>query len=157
MELERQRASEVPLHLNDSFEKLLTQHEDADIIREIGDNDEMVSLFVNPIIFLPKNDYGRLVIDARSLNSVSDLTNYSWPLEPVQMIMTMVKGKFFAVSHLSFAYHQVLLSFETQKSTSYITGERRYTFARRFYGPGGLPNFFSRLMTIHFEPLISKK
>ena len=106
---------------------------------------------------MPKNDYVKLVIDARYLNSVTDLTNYSWPLEPVQMIITRVIGKFFSVSDLSGAYHQVPLSSETQKLTSFIIGGRQYTFTRGFYGLCGLPNFFSHLMTIHFDPLIRKK
>ena len=157
VELKRQRASKVPLHLKDKLEKLLTQLKDVDISREMGDDDEMGSLFVNPIIILPKNDYVKVVIDARYLNSVTDLTNYAWPLEPVQMIMTRVNGKFFSVSDLSCAYHQVPLSYETQKLTSFIIGGRQYTFTRGFYGLCGLPNFFSRLMTIHFDPLIRKK
>ena len=100
VELKRQRTSKVPLHLKEKLEKLLTQLKDADIIREMGDDDEMGSLFVNSIILMPKNDYVKLVIDARYLNSVTDLTNY-WPLEPVQMIMTRVNGKLFSVSDLS--------------------------------------------------------
>ena len=56
VELKRQRANEVPLHLKDKLEKLLTQLKDADIIGEMGDDDEMGSLFVNPIILVPKND-----------------------------------------------------------------------------------------------------
>ena len=147
----------MPLHLKDILEKLLTQLKDADIIREMGDDDEMGSLFVNPIILMPKNDYVKLVIDACYLNSVTELTNYSWPLEPVQMILTRVNGKFFSVSDLSCAYHQVPLSFETQKLTSFNIGGRQYTFTRGFYCLCGLPNFFSRLMTIHFDPLIKKK
>ena len=106
---------------------------------------------------MPKNDYVKLFIDARYLNSVTDLTNYTWPLEPVQMIMTRVNGKFFSVNDLSCAYHQVPLSYETQKLTNFIIGGRQYTFTRGFYGLCGLPNFFSRLMTIHFDPLIRKK
>ena len=78
MELKRQQASKVPLHLKDKFEKLLTQLKDADIIREMSDDDEMGSLFFNPIILTPKNDYVKLVIDARYLNSVTHLTDYSW-------------------------------------------------------------------------------
>ena len=106
---------------------------------------------------MPKSDYVKLVIVARFLNSVTDLTNYSWPPAPVQMIMTRVNGKFFSVSDLSCAYHQVPLSPETQKLTSFIIGGRQYTYTRGFYGLCGLPNFFSRLMTIHFEPLSKKK
>ena len=113
VELKRQRPNKVPLHLKEKLEKLPTKLKDADIIREMGDDDEMGSLFVNPIILMPKSDYVKLVIDARFLNSVTELTNYSWPLEPVQMIMTRVNGKFFSVSDLSCPYHQVPLSLET--------------------------------------------
>ena len=114
VELKRRRPSKVPLHLKEKLEKLLTQLKDADIIREMGDDDEMGPLFVNPIILMPKGDYVKLVIDARFLNSVTDLTNYSWLLEPVQMIMIRLNGIFFSVSDLSCAYHQVPLSPETQ-------------------------------------------
>ena len=110
VELKRQRPSKVPLHLKEKLEKLLTQIKDADINREMGDDDAMGSLFVNPIFLMPKNDHVKLVIDARYLNSVRDLTNYSWPLEPVQMIMIRVNGKVFSASDLSCAYQQVPLS-----------------------------------------------
>ena len=43
------------------------------------------------------------------------------------------------------------------KLTSFITGGKQYTYTRGFYGLCGLPNFFSRLMTIHFDTLINKK
>ena len=155
VELKRQRPSKVPLHLKEKLEKLLTQLKDADIIREMGDDHEMGSLFVNPIILMPKNDYVKLVIDARYLNSVTDLTNYS--LEPVQMIMTRVNGKVFSVSDLSCSYHQVPLSPEAQKLTSIMIGGKQYTYTRGFKGFCGLPNFFSRLMTINFDPLNKKK
>ena len=46
VELKRQRPSKVPLHLKEKLEQLLTQLKDADIIREMGDDDEMGSLFV---------------------------------------------------------------------------------------------------------------
>ena len=157
VELKRQRASKVPLHLKDQLEKLLTQLKDTNIIREMGDDDEMGSLFVEPIVLMPKNNYVKPVIDARYLNTVTDLRNCSWPLEPVQMIMTRVNGKFFTVSDLSCAYDQVPLSFETQKLTSFVIGGRQYSFTRGLYGLCGLPNFFSRLMTIHFDPRIRKK
>ena len=118
--LRKQRPSKCPLHLKDKLELLLGQLQDSGIIREMGDDDELGSLLVNPIILLPKADYVKLVIDARYLNSISDPTNYSWPLEPVQMIMTRINGKYFTASDLSCAYHQVPLSPETQKMTSSV-------------------------------------
>ena len=71
--------------------------------------------------------------------------------------MTRVNGEVFLVSDLSCACYQFLLSPETQKLTSFIIGGKQYTYTRGFYGLSGLPNFFSRLMTIHFDPLIKKK
>ena len=56
VEMKRQRASKVPLHLKDKLRKLLTQLKDADIIREIGHGDEMGSLFVIRKILMPKNN-----------------------------------------------------------------------------------------------------
>ena len=41
VELKRQQPSKVPLHLEEKLEKLLTQLKDGDIIREMGDDDEM--------------------------------------------------------------------------------------------------------------------
>ena len=64
------------------------------------------------------------MIDASYLNSVTDLTNYSWPLERVQMIMTWINGKVFSVSDLSCAYHQVPLRPETQTLTSFIIARK---------------------------------
>ena len=122
VELRRQRPSKVHLHLKEKLEKLLTQLKDANIIRKVGDDDKMGSLFVNSIILMPKNDYVKLVIDARYFESVIHLTTSSWPLEPFQMNTTRVNGKVFSVSDLSCAYHQVPLSPEAQKLTSFIIG-----------------------------------
>ena len=75
VELKRKRPSKVLLHLKEKLEKILTQSKDSDIIRKKGDDDTIGSLFVNPIIFRPRIDFVKLVIDARFLNSVTDPTN----------------------------------------------------------------------------------
>ena len=157
VELKRQRSSKVPLHINEKLEKLPTQLRLADIFREMGDDDEMGSLFINPILLMPKNDYVKLVIDASCLISRTDLTIYSWPLELAQMIVTRDNGNVFSVSDLSCAYHQVPLSPETQKLFIFIFGGKQYTYTGGFSGLCGLPNFFSQMMIIQFNPLIKKK
>ena len=141
VELNRQRPSKVPLQLKKNWKKLSTQLKDADIIREMGDDDEVGTLFVNLNILMPKRDTVKLVIDARFVNSLTDLTNYSWPLEHVKLIMTRVNGKFLSVSDLSCTYHQVPLSPETKKLTSFIIDRRQYTYTTGFYGLQELPNF----------------
>ena len=120
----------------------------------MGDNNEMASIFINPIIILPKGDIVKLVIDARYLNSITDLTSYSWPLKPVGALLDRLIGKYFTTSELFSAYNQVTLTEKTQKLTSFVIGSKQYTFQCNFYGLCGLPNFFSRILTIHFAPLI---
>ena len=156
-ELREQWPSKCPLHLKDTLEKQVGQLQDSGIIREMGNDDELGSLFVNPILLLPKADYVKLVIDARYPNSITDLTNYSWPLEPDQMTMTRINGKYFTASDFSCAYHRFPLSPEIQKLTSFVIGGKQYTYQVGFYELCGLPQWFSRMMAINFEPPIKKK
>ena len=91
-EFKKQRPSKVPLHLRDKLETLMHELIQAGIIRELNVRNNLNSWFVNPIIILPKNDYVNLVIDARYLNSITDTSNSSWPLEPLQVLTTRVNG-----------------------------------------------------------------
>ena len=129
----------------------------AGIIRELDEHDDINSWFVNPIIILPKKDYVKLVIDARYLKSITDTSNSSWPLEPLQVLITRVNGSYFTSSDLSCAYHQVPLTPETQKITGFIIGGRQYTYQVGFYGLKPLPKFFSKLMCYAFGHLIKEK
>ena len=152
--LTKQRPSRVSLHYQEKLNDLQDQLCKSGIIREMGSNTEMASEFINPIIILPKGNIVKLAIDARYLNSITDLSCYSWPLEPIGSLITKLKGNFFTTSDLCSAYNQVPLTEETQQLTSFVIGSKQYTFKRGFYGLCGLPNFFSRIMTIHFAPLI---
>ena len=55
VEPKRPRPGKVPSHLKERLENLFTQLKLA-VVRESGDDDEMGSLLVNPIILIPKND-----------------------------------------------------------------------------------------------------
>ena len=55
------------------------------------------------------------------------------------------------------AYPQVPPSPETQKLTSFVIRRKDYTYQVGFSGLCGLPQWFSRMMAINFEPLIQKK
>ena len=71
--------------------------------------------------------------------------------------MTSVNGMVFLVIDLPCAYHQVPLSLETQKPTCSIIDGKQYDYTCGFFGLCGQPNFFSRLVTLHFDHLINKK
>ena len=129
----------------------------AGIIRELISDVEMGSLFTNPIIILPKRDTAKLVIDARYINSVTNLSNFSSRLEPVQMLLTRFDQKYYTTIDLASTYNQVALSEETKKLTSFVVGGKQFMSEPGFYGLCGLPNFYSRIMTIHFSEMIAKR
>ena len=112
-ELQEQRPSKVPQHYRNRLEILLNELQRAGATREMGDV-EMGSLLNNPMIILPKGDTVKLVIDARYLNSITDFSNYSWPLEPVQMLPTRLDGVYYTTSDLALAYNQVPFSEDTK-------------------------------------------
>ena len=116
------------MHYRGRIEILLNELQRARIIREIGSDVEMGSLFTNPIIILPKEDTVKLLIDARYLNSITYLSNYTWPLKPVQMLLTRLDGVYYTTSDLASAYHQVPLFADTKKLTSLVVGGKQYMF-----------------------------
>ena len=156
-ELRTQQPSKVPLHHMKWLENLLKKLQRAGIIRQMGSDVEIGSLFTNPIIILPKGDTVKLVMDAWYFNNLTDLPNYSWPLEAIQMLPTRLDRVYYTTSDLVSAYHQVSLSEDTNKLTSFVVAGKEYVFDRGFYGLCGLPNFIGRNMTIHFAEMIVRK
>ena len=77
----------------------------------MGSDVEMGSLFNNPMIILHKRDTVKLMIDTQNLNSNTDLSNYSWPLEPtVQLLLTKLDGIYYTTIDLDSTHNQVPLS-----------------------------------------------
>ena len=88
-------------------------------------NDKMGSEFINPIIILPTGNTVKLVVDARYLNSNTDL-RYSWPLEPIGTLVTRSKGNYVTTSDLCSAYNQVPVTEETKQLVSFLIGPKQY-------------------------------
>ena len=109
-ELRKQPPSKFRLHYRERLEILLNELQRSGIVRELGSDVEKCSLFTNPIIILPKRDTVKLVIEARYLNSITDLSNYSWPLKPIQTLLTKPDGVYYTRIDLASAYNQVLAS-----------------------------------------------
>ena len=121
----KQRPSRVPLHHQEKLEILQEQLCKAGIIQKMGDENEMGSFFINPVIILPKGNIVKLVIDARYLKSITDVSKYSWPLEPIVSLLTRLNGNYFTTSHLCSAYNQFPLTDETQQLTSFVKGSKQ--------------------------------
>ena len=64
----------VPLQYQEKLKDLLDQLCPAGIIREMGNDKETGSEFINPIIIVPMGNTVKLVIDARYFNSLTDFS-----------------------------------------------------------------------------------
>ena len=90
---------------------LIDELTQAGITRELDEHDDMNGWFLKPIITLPKKDYVKLVIDARYLNSITDTSTSSRPLEPIQALRTRLNDSYFTSNNHVCAYHEMAMGF----------------------------------------------
>jgi len=157
--LKRQRPSRVNIHQRERLNILLGKLIEAGIISEAGNNgrdDTLGSECTNPVIIIAKGETLKLVLDARFLNANTDLSNYTWPLEPMTYLMDRIRGSIFTASDASCAYHQIELTERSKPHTAFEIGNRAFHFNNGFYGLQGLPSFFSLVMLVIFRPMIEK-
>ena len=112
----KQRASKVPIHLQDKVNRLLDILELYEIISPVNkDEQPKGNTFINPVIILAKGESLKIILDARSLNSLIDETKCNWPIEPIQVILTKVNGKNFTTADMNSAYNQMPLDEQSRR------------------------------------------
>ena len=155
-----QRPSKVPLHYRDKLNVLLKELEKYNIIKQIGSSrqDKPVygTTYLNPLIIIPKGDTIKCVLDARHLNSNTEQSDESWPIEPLAPQLARANKKYkSAIDHM-YAYAHTPLDEDTIKLTSFSSGDKLFAFIRGFYGLKGLPNFLKKQMSTFFKTLIEQ-
>ena len=154
----KQRASKVPIHLHDKVNRLLDILEQYEIISPVNkDEQPKGNTFINPVIILAKGESLKKVLDARYLNSLIDESKCNWPIEPIQVILTKINGKYFTTADMNSAYNQMPLDEQSRRLKQYVFGNQQYEFNRLFYGISIGPAAFSAFMSKIFRPLILKK
>ena len=158
--LQTQRPTKVPIHYREKLKTLLDELEKHNIIRQIGSTHSDKSIygttFLKPLIIIPKGDTIKVVLDARHLNSNTDQSFESWPIEPLAPQLARANKKFKSAIDLMYAYAHAPLDEETITLTSFSSGDKLYAFTRGFYGLKGLPNFFTKQMYSFFQKLIDQ-
>ena len=96
------------------------------------------------------------MLDARHLNSNTDQSFESWPVEYLDPQLARANEKFKSAIDLIYAYAHAPLVDETITITSFSSGDKRYDFTRGFYGITGLPNFSQINCTHFFQKLIDQ-
>ena len=62
--------------------------------------------FINPVIVLKNKQSLKIVLDARKLNTMIDRTERSWPMEPIQIKFTQIKGAVFSLEDMNNDFRQ---------------------------------------------------
>ena len=154
----KQRASKVSIHLHDKANRLLDILEQYNIISPVNKEEQPKgNTFINPVIILAKGESLKIVLDARYLNSLIDESKFNWPIEPIQVILTKINGKYFTTADMNSAYNQMPLDEKSRRLTQFVIGNQQYEFNRLFYGISIGPAAFSAFMSKIFRPLILKK
>ena len=154
----KQRASKVAIHLHDKVNRLLDILEQYNIISPVNKEEQPKdNTFINPVIILAKGESLKIVLDARYLNSLIDESKCNWPIEPIQVILTKINGKYFTTADMNSAYNQMPLDEQSRRLTQFVIGNQQYEFNRLFYGISIGPAAFSAFMSKIFRPLILKK
>ena len=101
-QLMTQRPSKVPIHYRDKLNVLLKELEKYNIIKQIGSSpqDKPVygTTYLNPLIIIPKGDTIKCVLDARHLNSNTEQSDESWPIEPLAPQLARANKKYKSTS-----------------------------------------------------------
>ena len=154
----KQRASKVSIHLHDKVNRLLNILEQYEIISPVNKEEQPKgNTFINPVIILAKGESLKIVLDSRYLNSLIDESKCNWPIEPIQVILTKINGKYFTIAIMNRAYNQKPLDEQSGRLTQFVIGNKQYEFNRLFYVISIGPAAFSAFMSKIFRPLILKK
>ena len=87
----KQRASKVPIHLQDKVNRLLDISEQYEIISPVNKEEQTKrNTVINPVIILARGESLKNVLDAGYLNSLIDEPKCNWPIEPIQVILTKI-------------------------------------------------------------------
>ena len=145
----KQRASKVPIHLHDKVNRLLDILEQYKIISPVNKEEQPKgNTFINPVIILAKGESLKIVLDARYLNSLIDESKCNWPIEPIQVILTKINGKYFTTADMNSAYNQMPLDEQSRRLTQFVIGNQQYEFNR-------IPIFCKN--KVHFVDTLSRR
>ena len=155
-----QRPSKVPIHYRDKLNTLLKELEKHNIMKQIGSSPQDKPVYgttcLNPFIILPKGDSIKCVLDARHLNSNTEQSDESWPIEPLAPHLARANTKYKCAIDIMYAYAHTPLDEETIKLPSFSSGDKLFASIRGFYGLKGLPNFFTKQMSTFFRKPIEQ-
>ena len=84
--------------------RLLEILEQYEIISPVNKEEEPKgNTFISPVIILAKGESLKMVLDAIYLNSLIDESKCNWPIEPIQINLTKINGKYLKTADMNSA------------------------------------------------------
>ena len=147
-----QRPSKVPIHYRDKRNvlllPLLEELEKYIIIKQSGSSaqDKPVygTSYLNPPFIIAIGESIKCVIHARHLNSNTEQSDESGPIEHLVPHLARANKKYKCAIDLMYAYAHTPLDEETIKLTSFSFGDNFFAFIGGFHVLKRLPNFFTK-------------
>ena len=155
-----QGPSKVPIHYRDKLNALLKELEKYNISKQIGSPPQDKPVYgttcLYPLIIIPKEDTIKCVLDARHLNSKTERSDESWPIEPLAPQLARTNKKYKSAIDLMYVYAHTPLDEDIIKLTSFFSGDKLFAFIRGSYCLEELPNFSTKQMSTFFKTLIEQ-
>ena len=108
--------SKVRIHLQDKVKRLLDSLEQNETISAVNKEESPKgNTFINPVIILAKGESLKIVLDARYLNTLNDESKCNWPIEPIQLVLTTIDGKYFTTAEINSVYNQIPLDEQSRR------------------------------------------
>ena len=143
-----QQASKVPIHLQDKVNRILDILEKYEMYSPVIKEEQPErNTFKNPVNILAKGESLKIVLDARYLNSLTDESKCNWPIEPIQVILTKMNGKYITTADMNSVYNHMPLDEQSRRLTKLVIGNEQYEFNRLFNGISIGPAAFSAVMS----------
>ena len=76
------------------------------------------------------------------------------PIEPIQIVLTQIKGPVFSIAENNSAYNQIPLNKPSQRLTIFVIARKQFCFKRLFYSISIVPFAFSSFMSSILKQLI---
>ena len=82
--------------------------------------------FNNPVVILKKGELLKIVSDAGQLNTMIEENKCSWPIGPIQKILTRIKGPIFSIADMDSANNRMPVDKSPQRLTNFVIAGQQY-------------------------------